>query len=1235
MDWPLEAFIKFARKGAICLLPTRGGRYLMQDDSFGSSFKPKLRPPGGGKEPEDKTITDTIVREMHEEFGLPEADVRSRIEFLGYTPQKKYWGTPVYRLKRHGLKPGVYQASNSPDEKVKLVEVDPKHPNYTGPQPHKLITEEAKKLGDKLQKKGKSVKLKDGILPGGLADEKEKRPEDFPAKAVAKGMAVEEEHTTDKTLQKAIVADHLTEDPKTYDKAASIAVDESIKVAAANASALFRQVLGGRSAQVGQERLARLRLRQGRDPETGAQLSPEEFEARFGGSQAAADANTPMSQLMAKSAALFTEKELRERTRSEFVKANGRYPDSAMELCDWARERLDNICEEQEKSAKFCQPENFEEIKALSTRDYKVGAGANDWESTWTWATVTMGYNDDRKKRVWVQLDPPKEDLDGSKQSDWGKRVVNRWIAAAAAERQRRADEVDLERVSWSIEDFHRAADGLEGVKDFGLEEVTWREKQAAAMAPDASTETLAAIPKTGPEAIAWALQNVDLTKKESEAKQVLAKKLKSKRPDAIKMLGFLDGFKRSGLTPADLVMDKVPVIPPQFRPYTVAGDVFVPGDANELYRDLINLKDMHGELESRLGPAGAGFNKLNIYDAVKALYGYGSPTSPKTRERGVSGFLKKITGCHDDETEILTQKHGWVLFKNLPEDTKVATINPTTLAFEWQTPSAYQHFRYIGEMFHFQKKNRLDVLVTPAHDMWVRRRGKCQKADMVDRAYMRTKWGKEPAYKTASIAGTHSRFWLQTAACDWVGVFDRPEFVMGSDDAFAKLVGFWLAEGWFKRGKQAMLCQCPDTNLETCDEIRQAIIESGFQFTEEMLDRAPSGFNKNRSRQVRWRIHCESLGAWLFENCGHGSKTKYLSRTIKDWPAELLGHLFKSYLKGDGIKRPKAPSRNGGHTHKFRNAFTDSHASFSTSSQQLFSDWTEVGLKLGITIHRQRPVKKGYDSHMWRGAVIGRWNTISDSEVVAVVQYDGSVHCCTVANGLVVTRRNTFTFVSGNSNPKFSFAHRRLLGRNLDFVGRGVIAPDPDLGLDEIGLPEDMVWKMYSPYIQRRLVRGGMRLEDAVKAVEDRAGHASKMLDLELKDRPVVYNRDPSWHKFNAIGGYVKRVPGSTIMINPLVTTGQSGDFDGDQIGVHVPSLDDAVDDVREKLMPSKMLFSIKDPKKTVPNPKHEMIWSLHSAQNRPAKNTWNFGNEKEALAAIKSGKVSLSDEVKVGGMP
>lgn len=57
-------------------------------------------------------------------------------------------------------------------------------------------------------------------IPGGLG--KGKKPEDYDPKALAKGVKVEMEHTTDENFAREIAMDHLTEDPKYYDKLETI-----------------------------------------------------------------------------------------------------------------------------------------------------------------------------------------------------------------------------------------------------------------------------------------------------------------------------------------------------------------------------------------------------------------------------------------------------------------------------------------------------------------------------------------------------------------------------------------------------------------------------------------------------------------------------------------------------------------------------------------------------------------------------------------------------------------------------------------------------------------------------------------------------------------------------------------------------------------------------------------------------------------------------------------------------
>ena len=60
------------------------------------------------------------------------------------------------------------------------------------------------------------IESKKDKIPGGLADDK--TPSDFNKKSLEKGIKVEMEHTNDRAVAKEITMDHLTEDPKYYDK---------------------------------------------------------------------------------------------------------------------------------------------------------------------------------------------------------------------------------------------------------------------------------------------------------------------------------------------------------------------------------------------------------------------------------------------------------------------------------------------------------------------------------------------------------------------------------------------------------------------------------------------------------------------------------------------------------------------------------------------------------------------------------------------------------------------------------------------------------------------------------------------------------------------------------------------------------------------------------------------------------------------------------------------------------
>jgi hypothetical protein len=157
--------------------------------------------------------------------------------------------------------------------------------------------------------------------------------------------------------------------------------------------------------------------------------------------------------------------------------------------------------------------------------------------------------------------------------------------------------------------------------------------------------------------------------------------------------------------------------------------------------------------------------------------------------------------------------------------------------------------------------------------------------------------------------------------------------------------------------------------------------------------------------------------------------------------------------------------------------------------------------------------------------------------------QYNGHVHCVTVPNGLLVVRRSGCTAVSGNSG----MYHSKVISKTVGGVGRGVVTPDPNLDMDQVGIPEESAWTLYRDYVMRRLVQRGYPAIRAAEMLAAKDKTARSMLDEEMADRPVIVDRAPTWHKFNLMAFHPHISGDNTVRVNPLVTKGYSMDFDGD----------------------------------------------------------------------------------------
>src|SRR5690625_4608997 len=95
---------------------------------------------------------------------------------------------------------------------------------------------------------------------------------------------------------------------------------------------------------------------------------------------------------------------------------------------------------------------------------------------------------------------------------------------------------------------------------------------------------------KMGAEAIGDLLAAVDIEAEVAELKETLKTATGQKRTRAIRRLDILDSFLESGNDPTWMIMDALPVIPPELRPMVqLEGGRFATSDLNDLYRRVIN----------------------------------------------------------------------------------------------------------------------------------------------------------------------------------------------------------------------------------------------------------------------------------------------------------------------------------------------------------------------------------------------------------------------------------------------------------------------------------------------------------------------------------------------------------------------------------------------------------------------------------------------------------------------
>ncbi len=136
-----------------------------------------------------------------------------------------------------------------------------------------------------------------------------------------------------------------------------------------------------------------------------------------------------------------------------------------------------------------------------------------------------------------------------------------------------------------------------------------------------------------GAEAVKELLEAIDLEKDSEELKAELVDASGQKRARIVKRLEVVEAFRESGNNPSWMVMDVVPVIPPDLRPMVqLDGGRFATSDLNDLYRRIINRNNRLARLMELGAPDIIVRNeKRMLQEAVDSLIDNGRRGRPVT----------------------------------------------------------------------------------------------------------------------------------------------------------------------------------------------------------------------------------------------------------------------------------------------------------------------------------------------------------------------------------------------------------------------------------------------------------------------------------------------------------------------------------------------------------------------------------------------------------------------------
>ncbi len=195
----------------------------------------------------------------------------------------------------------------------------------------------------------------------------------------------------------------------------------------------------------------------------------------------------------------------------------------------------------------------------------------------------------------------------------------------------------------------------------------------------------------------------------------------------------------------------------------------------------------------------------------------------------------------------------------------------------------------------------------------------------------------------------------------------------------------------------------------------------------------------------------------------------------------------------------------------------------------------------------------------------------------------------------------------------------RNLLGKRVDYSGRSVIVSGPKLKLNECGLPREMALELFRPFILREMILRGLapNVRSAKGILDHKPPEVYDILETVVKDKLVLLNRAPTLHKLSIQALKPILIDGLAIQIPACICSGFNADFDGDEMGVHLPLSKKAQKEVKEKMMPRSNLLKPASGR-PISVPTKEMVVGCYYLTSVRTEDLGLLENKKESLQKV-----------------